>query len=649
MDSATPIKEGRMKSLIVLWREVSIEFGDQCSVSTTRDLQTITRRIEHEGLSFLTITLPQFASDFQKSLADGKVDRNLFQGFTWQAGLPRFLGGFLDLVFDRESGVLVDEPDINAIQAIRQLTLMYGKLELPAADHRRDKTLRGFIDTETEVKRFDLLRTSGETLEFRAMSNRIWGEVLSRVDFSLAKEQREVGGFYDPQWPYVVPKHGPGATADRVSGNGKYDFCEWTDRLERVFPFGEYALPNWRHHSLLDRVDFRDPGTERPVRVITVPKTLKAPRIIAIEPSYMQYMQQGVQALLVDSIRSDSALGTVVGFDDQWRNHALALQGSRDGSLATLDLSEASDRVSNQLVRAMLQSWPHIHEAVDATRSRKADVPGGGVIRLAKFASMGSALTFPVEAMVFMTVVAIGIEKSLGRRLTRKDIQSFRNRVRVYGDDIIVPAEYAESVRASLELYGFKVNSSKSFWNGLFRESCGKEYYDGHDVSVVRVRRVVPNGTDADLPSSRTHVSETESTVALRNRFYLSGLWRTAAWLDNWNRSLLGGWYPTIVATASAPWEEPTPRSSVLGRWTVLPDHYRPETGEDQMMHPHYQAPRVRGWVVQHRIPRSEVSGIGALLKVLLPGREEPFQDPLHLERAGRPEAVRMKLRKVLV
>jgi len=125
-----------------------------------------------------------------------------------------------------------------------------------------------------------------------------------------------------------------------------------------------------------------------------------------------------------------------------------------NGNLATLDLSEASDRVSNQHVRLLVKNHRALREAVDATRSRKADVLGK-TIRLAKFASMGSALCFPFEALVFATIVFVGIERELNRQLTQKDIESFYGRVRVYGDDIIVPVEYVESVVRELEALGF--------------------------------------------------------------------------------------------------------------------------------------------------------------------------------------------------
>jgi len=568
----------------------------------------------------------------------------MFQGFTWHAGLPRFCGGFLELIFDSKTGFLVDTPDVDAIHAVRQLCLLYSKLELSTSEKRRRASIRGFVDCESEIKRADSVRDMEELHDFRRMSNLVWREVLQGVDNDLWREtsgQRDV----TTSQPFLVPKHGPGATADKLTGNGKYDLREWSQRLEDVFPYGEYCLPSWRYHDRYDCVDLREPGTERPVRVISVPKTLKAQRIIAIEPSYMQYMQQGLAAMIVPAIQNNFVLGRIVGFNDQWRNNHLALKGSLDGSLATLDLSEASDRVSNQLVRAMLDRFPNLQEAVDATRSRKADVPGHGILRLAKYASMGSALTFPVEAMVFTAIVFLGIERAQGSRLTRSDITKLRDVVRVYGDDIIVPVEFAPSVIDCLQQFGLKVNVHKSFLTGRFRESCGKEYYSGQDVSVVKVRHVVVlDGKVVGLPSSRRFAQEIESTVALRNRFYLLGLWRTAAWLDDWIGRLLGQHYPTVEVHESAPWEEPAPRSQVLGRWSVLPVRYSLQRVGDVRWNADLHTLSMRGYVVRRQIPSSTVSGVGALQKVLSPRRIKPFEDAKHLERAGRAENARIKL-----
>lgn len=595
-----------MKSLTELWNRVSHELGTQCAVSTTRDIQTVASRFEHEGVSFLTITLPNFCRDFQKSLDEGRIAHDSFAGFKRMSGLPRFLGGFLERVFERGTGRLLDEPCVESIFAIRQLTLMFGKILLPCSEERERRAIQAYIECESEVKATDRAIDPELCDEFESMSVRLFGDTLASVDLAVYRGD-------------VKPKHGPGATADRLRGNAKFDLSEWTTRLESVFPYGDHAIPSWRYYYRLDCVDFREPGRERPVRVVLVPKTLKTPRVIAIEPTCMQFMQQGLMELLVRCLEEDELTSGMIGFTDQTPNQRMARSGSVDGGLATIDLSEASDRVSNQHVRRLFAHFPHLNEAVQATRSRKADVPGHGVIRLAKFASMGSALCFPVEAMVFLTIVFLAIQKSHRRRLTRNDIKSYKGRVRVYGDDIIVPADLLPLVITYLEAFGLKVNRDKTFGTGLFRESCGRDYYGGTDVTPTRCRH--------EFPSSREDVEKTISLVSFRNRLYEAGFWKTCEWLDVEINRLLGGHYPRIK-----------PTSPVLGRVSFL-GH------ETQRLDKATHNPIARGYVLVSKPPRSPVSGEGALLKWFLKRGEEPFADKDHLERSGRPDAVSMKLR----
>ena len=595
---------GVLKSLILLWNMVANDYATRCRTSATRDIKTVSGRSKHEGLSFLTITLPSFGKDFQKSLNLGIVDRNSFQGFSWRAGLPQFLGGFLDLVFSRSTGVLLDDPDVDAILAVRQLTLMFGKILLPCSDARIENALSSFIECEQDVRRVDAYMEPSDLEDFKRVSSMLFGSLFSRMEFSLHNGD-------------ILPKHGPGATADKLRGNAKFNQRTWTSRLERVFPFGEYMFPSWSYYDHFEQVDILEPEKEIPVKVTPVPKTLKTPRIIAIEPTAMQYAQQGLLHCFLKHLKRYDSLSSLLGFDDQEPNQLMACQGSSSGTLATLDLSDASDRVSNQLVRAMLHRHPLLLEGVDACRSRKADIPGRGVFRLAKFASMGSALCFPFEAMVFLTSVFVGIERELGTPVSGKVISHFVNKVRIYGDDIIVPVDVVHSVVSALELFGARVNADKSFWIGRFRESCGKEYYDGHDVSVVKVRRV--------FPTQRKHAQEVISMVSLRNQLYRAGCWGTVKWLDQKLERILFH-YPCVSDT-----------SPVLGRYSFL-------GYETQREHSHLHSPLVKGYRVVSRLPSDPLDGPGALLKFFLKRGGLPSADGRHLERAGRPQSVDIRL-----
>lgn len=594
-----------MKSLMLLWQELLNELGSWCGTSTIHDCKTAMDRFEHEGLSFFTITLPTFCEDLQKGLDRGYVDHDLWNGFHFASGLPRFLGGFLDLVFDRNSGVLRDEPSIDAIFAIRQITLFLSKLSLPCSPERVEKAFEGYVSCEKELKEKEREWSSADYADFSRVSSLLFASLFSRIDEDI---------YYDR----IVPKNGPGVTADRVSNNSRFSLTTWTERLEKIFRAVDFIIPSPKYFPLLENVEFLEPGAEIPVRVITVPKTLKTPRIIAIEPAHMMYVQQAILECFLKHWSRDDILNQFLGFDDQLPNQQFAREGSLNENIATLDLSEASDRVSNQLVRVMLKPHPHMAEGVDACRTRKADVFGHGVLRLSKFASMGSALCFPMEACTFLTCIFLGIEKELRTPLTRQLIKQFVGSVRVFGDDIIVPKEYVSSVVDQLERFGAKVNRSKSFWTGKFRESCGKEYYDGFDVSIVKMRQV--------LPTQRQHASEVLAVSSTRNQLYQLGLWKTCAWLDRYLVRLLGR-YPVVL-----------PTSPVVGRHSVL-GIIDADAWDDQL-----HRPLVKGLVVDARSPIDPIDGEAALLKFFLKRGFTPYQEG-HLERAGRPNAVNLKLR----
>jgi len=607
-----------LKSLTLLWKVVTRECATRCCISATlnsdkksffreveRDIAVVERRIESEGVSFLTISLANFGKDFERSLDRGYVDRDLFKGFAFAGGLPRLFGGFLDLVFDRQSGRLVDTPSTDSIQCLRQITLMNAKVELDCTPKRVRAALAGYVQCEQELRVSDKQITPLMEDDFARLSTMLYRDLFIQLD-------REIftGG--------LVPKHGPGSVADKLTSNGKYRQSTWPIRLDKVFPAWDYLIPGPRFSEELERIEFLDPGAELPAKVITVPKTLKTPRIIAQEPTAMQYAQQGVREFIYEKVESDSLLRTFIGFLDQTPNQRLAQEGSLHGELATLDLSEASDRVSNQLVQCLTRQHRLTSEALQACRSRKADVPGFGVQRLAKYASMGSALCFPIEAMVFLVIVLLGIEKSYNRPLGKRDLLRLSHQVRIFGDDIIIPVDTVHSVVGQLEAFGFRVNRDKSFWTGKFRESCGKEYYHGHDVNIVKVRQL--------LPAQRRNVTEVIATVALRNQFYFAGYWETAAYLDELLGRVLRH-YPVV-----------SPTSSVLGRHSFL--GYSTEK-----THPTLHYPLVKGYVQSSVPPRDSLDGSGALLKWFLKRGDLPFADENHLERSGRPQTVNIKLR----
>lgn len=608
-----------MKSPLLLWTVLTAELGGELGVDTSHDILTVMRRVEHEGDEFLSITLPTLRKAFERALDEGKWDVHACTSFGVYKGLPRFMGGFLELVFNRDTGIILENPSHDAIRYFRQLTGMFGTI-LPLGEGddsvsgctpvRVKLALEHYLQTEDEVAIASELLGSSEIRMFRKFLDIVFGHILRKLDYQIY-----VGN--------LRPRHSGGATADKLKGNQKWTFPEWTERLEEIFPFLDNTLPSHSlaSHRLMESgegllVRLRTPEEELPVRVIPVPKSVDKPRLISIEPSYMQYMQQAVGRWLMSTMKSDPIITRMIRLDDRDFNRDAAKLGSLDGSLATLDLKDASDRLSWRLVAQGFASYPWLVKAMDATRSRKANV-AGTEIELSKFAGMGSALTFPIQTIVFATIALMGVANA--RNLSSHLIMRSVDQVRVFGDDIIVPSDTRGMVVAELEAFGFKLNTAKSFWTGKFRESCGGDFYSGSDVSYVKVRR--------HLPQSRNDVKQIVSAVALRNRFYEYGYWRTAAWMDEWLETLLR-FYPAVSA-----------QSTLLGHLTFL----QPEGAR---LDKNLQVPVVTGLFLKDRPPKSVIDGVNALTRWFY---ESPLMaDPLdfmfpkvhdvdRFNRSGRP------------
>lgn len=518
----TPHERGTMKSLLTLHLHVLVNLGQHCSIDISRDVQYATERYKDEGDGYLTIVLPRLAKALEKGLEQGMwPTQDVHQTWVHHRGLPAFLRGFLRRIFDERTGSLLADPDVECIWAVRQFCYLSHKIKRACSPERERAAFAQFVATDHSLLGLPGRLDQSRVETFSRISDRLFGTLFRKADLAIAEWQ-------------LIPKHGPGVTAERASQLSRREYAYWTERLESVFPHWRYTsnLPRWEEPVVIPMSE------ELPVRVTSVPKTQSTPRIIAIEPSSVQYAQQGLKRFFYEGI-ARGPLSRVLGFSDQERNRDMALDASAYETHGTLDLSEASDRVHWYLVKLMFRRYPHLWEFAWATRSHRADVPYEGVIPLQKYASMGSALTFPIEAMVFTILAVAGIEQATNRRFQPRELPGV---VSVYGDDIIVPVGAIDHVIDWLEHFGAKVNRSKSFWNGKFRESCGAEFYAGHDVSVVRLR--------AELPSSRDDAAELAALVDFRNRALMAGLWGVVTAVDEELDSLIRLPYSNVSSTA---------------------------------------------------------------------------------------------------
>lgn len=488
-----------MDLLCALFRD-----GSACcpAVETERDMLYISDRVEHEGLSFLTITLPTFCDDFDRALDEGFVAPTMFSSFKKHLRLPCFLRGFASQVFDKQTGVLLQDPSLECIAFIRQVTRLLKKVRVACTEKRTNAAFAKYMEVEREISQHEIC---GDRLD--ALNRVSW--LASRV-FATIERNIAQGDLY--------PHHGPGAVAEKLTPNQKYRLVTWHTRLDSVFPFDHYMGINpGLAEELGARANFHDPEHETPVRVTGVPKTLKAPRIIAVEPACMMFMQQALKDNFYRYIEEDRHLSGHVNFTNQEINRELARIGSVTGAYATLDLSDASDRVLLRTAAAVFAKYPLLWDAMLACRSTRADVPGFGVTEISKFASMGSALCFPVEALCFYFISICALLDNRALPLTSRNIVKCSQDVYVYGDDIIVPTGEAGPVITWLESFGLKVNVRKSFTGSNFRESCGGDFFRGEPVKPVYLREL--------LPSHRRDSKGIISGVAFANQLYEYGYW----------------------------------------------------------------------------------------------------------------------------
>lgn len=265
----------------------------------------------------------------------------------------------------------------------------------------------------------------------------------------------------------IRPTFSSGATAERTTKLSRRLFLD--PHMAGSFAGSAMGLNDWRQYLDTLRCTELDFSLfTKSSRFSTVPKDSRGPRAICMEPASRLAFQLGLMKDLYDWIENYSPAKGYVNFTDQTVNQRMSYRGSINRHWATIDLKDASDMVSNELVKAVMPE--PLSTYLQELRSQTVEY-GATTIELRKYASMGSALCFPVEAMVFYAIARLHCAMCF-----------------VYGDDIIVPTTDAQKVIQALTDYGLKVNVDKTFSSGLFRESCGTDWYNGRLVTPVRLR-----------------------------------------------------------------------------------------------------------------------------------------------------------------
>jgi hypothetical protein len=438
--------------------------------------QKVMSRIAREGPSFLTKTLPRLGKALDRALS-GEVQLDAtslaFKSMP-NSKLPKFMGELFQLIFSHDGRVL-PRPCVRSIKSLRLLLYVYYKWELPYAAKLEQGVIDQFIKTEADVTSFHkALADLANELDTRPVNYDCIKQPAARriVRRARLRLQRLFSSFDHRD---IYPRHGPGAVSTRERLWSKYHWTSISPRIIESYPLDEYFYASLGHvcdsYKEFNSLSFR----ENHAKVLLVPKDSRGPRLISCEPLDFQWIQQGLGRAVVRHVERHPLTRYNVHFTDQQPNQFGALLGSSTGGYATLDLAEASDRVSVGLVRLLFPE--PLLTALLNCRSLATELPDGSILKLNKFAPMGSALCFPVLALTVWAILTAGAPDADTRR-----------GILVYGDDVIVPTAHAANAMEQLEAFGLKVNRGKSCISGFFRESCGMDAYKGENVTPVRIR-----------------------------------------------------------------------------------------------------------------------------------------------------------------
>jgi len=347
------------------------------------------------------------------------------------------------------------------LRNLRQLLLFGYKSEIPHTNEQLSSSQEEFVSTDEAIDIWDAYFSVADTHTFKSAR-----ALIGRVIGKLA-------------WQEIIPAHGPGSVFPSRLPSEKGRFLSIYPTIDRHYPYCDYfcGLPSQWPDTEERQKEITVLG-EIESRLVAVPKDSRGPRLISVHPSEAIWIQQGQRRLLEKAIERSPLTSGRIKFDDQSVNGNLALSSSADREYCTLDLKEASDRISCKLVKFLFGDYAY--EIMACSRASRVKLLDGRVHVLRKFAPMGNAITFPLESLVFWAMVRSGIRARHGVDC---------GEVFVFGDDVLFPSKYYDGALYGLIIAGSIPNEKKTFRKGFFRESCGVDAYRGKDVTPHRLKK----------------------------------------------------------------------------------------------------------------------------------------------------------------
>lgn len=387
------------------------------------------------------------------------------------ASYPAFLSTLFEELF-REDGTPLyhshseygmQQRKAAVVMCLRQFFLGLSKLS----------TLDCQVSEESEIDAFKQRVTRKWTPNFREV-----GDVVSvaRLVLRLLFEEDD-HGLCAPLQQFsdnTFGCHGPGAVYDGSRGRDKWVFDSIAGLPDMIYRGHARYLPQAGNE------------VKPSCRLAIVPKDFRGHRLICVEPKEFMFYQQGLMKTIVHVVHSHWLTSDAIDFNDQTQSFKM----SKHNKYATIDLSDASDNLRLSLARLLFPK--DLLKLATRARSRTIDC-GDEVIEYTTLFTMGNGLCFPFQTVIFYSLVLASIlckENKQHILLSPMDFKKWfqHHRIRVFGDDIIIPKGYFDEVCCVLSLCGLKVNHKKSCCDTPVREACGSWYYYGIDTRIIRLR-----------------------------------------------------------------------------------------------------------------------------------------------------------------
>lgn len=347
------------------------------------------------------------------------------------------------------------------------MLLRYPKRFSPNSnDIIKDKTIKDFLQYENRTKLLQRQQSYGYNYAMRIVADVIremypWDVICDNIEHIHPTDIIFSSG------AALDANPSPGSKWKAILTDGNH-----SDFIQPIF--GVYTLTRYKAHDMAPTQS----------RVAAVPKSYKSSRIIAMERTYPNAIGKAIEMIFRDA---DIKYGTGINISDQTINQHLAQIGSSDGTIATLDASHASDLISKSLFKDLFPP-----RYVDLVKGYLPDyVEVAGKVRPLQMASTsGHTLTFRHETIIYHAIAKAAVlwTQALGIEVTNPVFHAF-------GDDTLVSTEAYDTALYLFQKLGLIINKDKSYAVGSYRESCGKDYINGVDVSSIYYPRFPVIGT----------------------------------------------------------------------------------------------------------------------------------------------------------